>query len=196
MHKTHKIIRRGLLILDCTAKTERKSEGNLIYELMRILDYDRKLSLKRPLKIKRKDTFLKKLNNTNAYSIHISSHGDHDEKGTYFALPFGGKVYAGHLKDLWENRNLREKPRLLALSACFTGSEDLIKAFSDAGCQYCIAPKKDPFWHDAALFWTKFYTVLFFECLKSSPWIAFKKTQEILPTLSGNWTFFKWGKQR
>ncbi|MEM1540824.1 MAG: hypothetical protein QXJ07_05530 [Candidatus Bathyarchaeia archaeon] len=117
------------------------------------------------------------------YTIHISSHRYYNEKGTYSALPFSGKVYARDVEGLWKQRRPR-KVKIACLSACFTGREDMIKAFSKAGCQYCIAPKKDPFRHDAVLFWTKFYTVLLLECPNSSPWIAFKKdTGNITKTL-------------
>ena len=198
-HKTrqrqYRRIRRSLLILDCTRKKEKRSEGKLVFELMRILDYDEEVEIEGPLEIRRKSDFFDELDETELYSIHISSHGGHDEKGSYFDLPFGGKVYASDLEGLWENRPISKTPQLIALSACYAGRGDLIKAFSDAGCRYCIAPRKDPYWHNAALFWMKFYTVLFFEKRKSSPWIAFRNTKGALPVISRNWSFFEHGEE-
>ena len=193
--KEYSKIRRSLLILDCTAKKENRSEGKLVFELMRILDYDRRINVQGPIVVRKKSEFGKSLEKAEAYSIHISSHGYYDEKGSYFALPFGGKVYASDLEGLWKDRLKGKIPKLIALSACYTGRRDLIEAFSRAGCRYCIAPSKDPWWHNAALFWSKFYTVLFLERRKGSPWIAFRNTKRTLPKVSRNWKFFERGEE-
>ena len=198
-HKTkqreYRRIRRSLLIVDCTAKKEKRSEGKLVFELMRILDYDAEVRIEGPLEIRKKSGFFDALDETEAYSVHISSHGNYDDKGSYFCLPFGGRVYASDLEGLWEHRSRSKTPQLVALSACYAGRGDLIEAFSDAGCRYCIAPRKDPYWHNAALFWTKLYTVMFLEKRKSSPWIAFRNTRRALPVISRNWRFFEYGEE-
>lgn len=193
--KEYRRIRMSLLILDCTAEKEKRSEGKLVFELVRILDYDQEISMKKPLKIRKKSDFIESLNKADAYTVHISSHGHRDESGSYFDLPFGGKVYARDLECLWEDRPKSKTPKLLALSACYTGRSDLIETFSKAGCRYCIAPAKDPYWHDAALFWSKFYTVLFWGRRKSSPWVAFRDTNRALPLLTGKWKFFDRGEE-
>lgn len=197
--KEYRKIRRNLLILDCTAKKEKRSEGKLVFELLRIVDYDEEVNIEAPLWIGEKSDFLAELERTEAYSIHISSHGGHDRKGSYLILPYGGKVYASDLEGLWEDRSGSKTPKLIALSVCYAGHGDLIEAFYKAGCRYCIAPHKDPYFHDAAMFWMKFYTVLYLrehgKKRRSSPWIAFRNTKKALPKVSKIWRFFDRGEE-
>jgi len=162
---------------------------------MRILDYDETIRIQGPLEIRKKSDFVEALEKTEAYSIHISSHGHRDKKGSYFDLPFRGKVYGTDLEGLWEDRSRSKIPKLVALSTCYAGRSDLIEAFSKAGCRYCIAPTKDPYWHDAALFWMRFYTSLFLKRRKSSPWVAFRNTRRALPVVARNWRYFEDGKE-
>lgn len=95
------------------------------------------------------------------------------------------------------SRKRYETPNLVVLSACEAGHVDMVRAFSHAGCRYCIAPLHDPFFEDAAIFLTLFYKLLVGE--KSSPWIAFKNTMtglsQGLPRLSGAWSFYEWGEK-
>lgn len=195
--KEYRRIRSNFLILDCNAKKEKRSEGKLVFELLRIVDYGQEVNIEGPLWIGKKSDFFAELERTEAYSIHISSHGGHDKEGSYLKFPYGGKVYAKNLEGLWEDRSERKTPILIALSACYAGHEDLIKAFSDAGCRYCIAPRKGPFWHNAALFWMKFYTVLYLreggKKRRSGPWIAFRNAKKALPKESKKWSFFDRG---
>lgn len=82
------------------------------------------------------------------------------------------------------------------LSACETGHVDMVRAFSDAGCQYCIAPLHETSWEDAVVFSTLLYKLLIGE--RMSPWV-FKKTvfgiSNALPRLSGAWSFYEWGEK-
>jgi hypothetical protein len=77
------------------------------------------------------------------------------------------------------------------------GHMDMIRAFSDTGCQHCIAPLHETLWEDAAVFSTFFYKLLIGE--ERSPWVSFKKTilgiSNTLPRLSGSWNFYKWGEK-
>jgi len=197
--KEYRQLRSGLLILDFTARKERRSEGKLVFELMRIVDYDEEVKIDGPFEIRRKSDFFDELAETDAYSIHISSHGGYDKNGSYIILPYGGKVYARDLEGLWGDRSKAEIPKLIALSACYAGRGDLIEAFSKAGCRYCIAPSKDPYWHNAALFWVEFYTVLYLRSnarrRRSSPWIAFRNTRRALPEVSRIWSLFDNGAE-
>jgi CHAT domain-containing protein len=108
-----------------------------------------------------------------------------------------GKVYSNELIDLWIAKKASQIPRLVVLSACEAGHIDMVRAFSDAGCRYCIAPLHDTYFEDSATFLTIFYRLLIGE--KNSPWIAFKNATlgvaVSIPQLSGAWSFYEWGEK-
>jgi len=58
----------------------------------------------------------------------------------------------------------------------------MVRAFSHAGCRYCIAPLHDTFFEDAAIFLALFYKFLVGE--KSSPWIIQEYDDWIVPRFS------------
>ena len=127
------------------------------------------------------------------YTIHVSSHGEIDNNGkTYLALSYG-KLYSEDIAGLWKDFKEKDRPLLLVLSACCAGNQDLIAAFSENGCRYCIAPKDYVNWEHAALFSTFFYTYLFLEQMR--PVTAFRKVIRSLPKLSGKWKIFDRGKE-
>lgn len=68
----------------------------------------------------------------------------------------------------------------------------MVRAFSDAGCKYCIAPLKDTSFEDAAVFLAVFYKLIIGE--KKTPWIAFRNSivglSQSLPKLSEAWSFY------
>jgi len=188
--------RTRLLILECTSESkEGMSEGRLLRELMRILGFEKRTRL---AVISDKNSFLRELEEVGEPHLHISAHGDFDSsRGTWINIPCGEKVYSSDLHDLWEARARSKIPKLVVLSACKTGHVDMVRSFSDAGCQYCIAPLHETSWEDAAVFSTFFYKLLIGE--GRSPWVSFKKTifgiSTALPRLSGAWSFFKWGEK-
>jgi hypothetical protein len=184
-----------LLILECTSESrEKMSEGMLLWELMRILGFGRRTKF---LSIENKDSFFRKLEGVQESYLHISAHGDFDPaKGTRIDLPRKAKVYSSDLVDLWNNKTRFKIPKLVVLSACETGHVDMVRAFSDAGCQYCVAPLHETSWEDAAVFSTLLYKLLIGEGM--SPWVSFKKSisiSDILPRLSGIWSFYEWGEK-
>jgi hypothetical protein len=185
-----------LIILECTSESKEKmSEGTLLWELMRILGFGNRTKL---LLIENKDSFLRKLERIQEPYLHISAHGDFDQaKGTRIDLPYKAEIYSSDLVGLWKKKAKSNIPRLIVLSACETGHIDMVRAFSDAGCQYCIAPLHETLWEDAALFSTLLYKLLIGE--RMSPWISFKKANigisNVLPRLSGAWSFYEWGKK-
>lgn len=185
-----------LVILECTSETQEKmSEGMLLRELMRILGFGDRTKL---LPIENKDGFLRKLERIQEPYLHISAHGDFDPtKGTRINLPRQGKIYSSDLVGLWEDKARYKIPRLVVLSACETGHVDMVRAFSDAGCQYCIAPLHETSWEDAVVLSTLLYKLLIGE--RMSPWVSFKKTvlgiANALPRLSGAWSFYEWGEK-
>jgi hypothetical protein len=185
-----------LVILECTSESrEKMSEGMLLRELMRILGFGNRTRLS---SIKNKDSFLRKLEAIQEPYLHISAHGDFaPARGIRIDLPHKAKIYSSDLVGLWKNKARSRIPRLVVLSACETGHVDMVSAFSDAGCQYCIAPLHETLWEDAAVFSTLLYKLLIGE--RMSPWVSFKKTtigiSNVLPRLSGAWSFYEWGEK-
>jgi hypothetical protein len=185
-----------LVILECTSEAQEKmSEGMLLRELMRILGFGKRTRL---LSIENKDSFLRKLKGIQEPYLHISAHGDFDPaKGTRINLPHKANIYSSNLVSLWKDKARSRIPRLVVLSACETGHVDMVRAFSNAGCQYCIAPLHETSWEDAAVFSTLLYKLLIGE--RMSPWVSFKKTNvsisNVIPRLSGAWSFYEWGEK-
>jgi len=188
--------RARLFILECISESkERMSEGRLLWELMRILGFEKRTKFRI---ITDKNSFFEELEEMGEPYLHISAHGDFDPtEGTWINIPSREKVYSNDLRDLWKNKARSKIPKLVVLSACKTGHVDMVRAFSDAGCQYCIAPLSETLWEDTAVFITLFYKLLIGE--GRSPWVSFKKTilgiSNALPRLSGAWSFYEWGEK-
>jgi len=188
--------RARLLILECTSEPkEGMSEGRLLWELMRILGFEKRTRFRA---IRSKNGFLREIKEMGEPYLHISAHGDFDPaEGSWINIPSGSKVYSSDLRGIWEGKARSKVPRLVVLSACKLGHVDMMRAFSDAGCQYCIAPLSETLWEDAAVFSTLFYKLLIGE--GRSPWVSFKKTifgiSNALPKLSGAWSFYKWSEK-
>jgi CHAT domain-containing protein len=185
-----------LLILECAFENKEKmSEGWLLWELMRILRYEKRTNLKI---IGGSNRLLEELKNTEERFIHISAHGDvHHTRGVFLKTPRKGKIFSSDLSGIWAGRKRSEIPTLVVLSACEAGHVDMVRAFSNEGCRYCLAPLKETFFEDAAVFLALFYKLLIGE--ESSPWVAFKNTMTGLsqgfPKLSGAWSFYEWGQK-
>ena len=185
-----------LLILECTLESkERMSEGWLLWELMRILRYKDRTSFVNP---RGKKHFLKELENAGVRCLHVASHGRYSRlRGTYLKTPRRGRVYSSELRDLWKGKGSRAVPELVVLSACKAGHVDMVRAFSEAGCRYCVAPLHEVLWEDAAVFLVMFYKLLLGE--NSTPWMAFKNAvvglSTVLPKISGAWSFYEWGNK-
>lgn len=188
--------KKKLLIIECTSKSkEGMSEGLLLKELMRILGFGKRT---RFASIKSKNNFLDRLQKIEEPYLHISAHGDFDPaEGTSINVPHNGKVFPTDLTNLWQGKQTSRTPKLVVLSACETGHVDMVRAFSDAGCRYCIAPLHETYWEDAAVFSTMLYKLLIGE--KKSPWVSFKNTllaiSGALPRLTGSWSFYEWGEK-
>jgi hypothetical protein len=197
--KEQRRIREKLLIVECTSEAkEDKSESLLLNELIRILEPATK---PRTVQVRGRKPFLDELEGADELFIHISAHGKFRKGrrvcGTRIYFPSGKSVYSNDLKKLWTGRRNSKKPKLILLSACQTGQQDMAKAFYEAGCRYLIAPEDDVYWFDAAIFLAVFYTLLLVE--NHTPWVSFKKTvyglKQIFPNLSGKWRFYDKGKK-
>lgn len=198
--KEMKKVKKRLLIVECTSESEEdKSESSLLIELIRILE-PTPMEL-RIVKVRGRSGFLRELENSNELCIHISAHGKHRKgkraRGTFIYFPSGKRVDTNDLKRVWAGRSISKKPRLVVLSACETGHQDMARALYEAGCRYFIAPVHDTYWFDAAIFLTIFYRLLFVE--GHGPWVAFKKTdyalKRIFPNLTGAWSFYDRGQK-
>ena len=118
--------RAKLLILECASENKEKmSEGLLLWELMRILGYEKRTNLKM---ISGPNRLIEELENAEGRYIHISAHGDvHQTRGTYLKTPRKGKVYSSDLSGMWANRKKSEIPSLVVLSACEAGHIDMVR---------------------------------------------------------------------
>ncbi len=184
--------RPSLLILELTSENkEGKSEGWLLWELMRILELKKHVRFE---KASGKRAFFNLLNNARENYIHIGAHGIRHRGKTCLLTPREAKIFPEELEDLWINR--RKRPELVVLSACYAGHIDLVKPFTEAGCRYVIAPLHETYWDDAALFSTIFYKSLLGE--KKTPWISYKRAilgvKAAFSKLSGAWRFYENGK--
>nr|MDO8081713.1 CHAT domain-containing protein [Candidatus Freyarchaeota archaeon] len=174
---------------------EKKSEGKLLYELMRILGYEDETIF---IRIVGRNHLIEELENVEEKYVHISAHGEYHKKlGTCLETPRNGRVYHSDLEDIWIDKKKSEIPELVVLSACQAGHVDMARAFYIVGCKYCLAPLNEILFEDAAVFLTLFYKLLIGE--QKSPWIAFKNIKyglsQILPTLSGAWSFYERGEK-
>jgi len=196
--RTYRKIRNGISFLDCTVRCREKcSEGEFLGKYMEILNHQLRALNKKEVELEILRLYGSRkvkeaLKYADHFTIHISSHGDVDKNGrTYLDLSHG-RLYAEDLRDLWKDFKKSERPLLLVLSACGSGHKDLIRALSENGCRYCIAPVFDVNWEHAALFSTFFYTYLFLEQMR--PVTTFRKTIRSLPELSGKWKLYDKGK--
>jgi len=182
----------SLLILELTPESvEDKSEGWLLWELMRILGLRKYVRFP---KVKGKEDFLNLLDDASEDYIHIGAHGVRYRRRTSLLTPRKAQIFPEDLKGLWVTK--RKKPELVVLSACYAGHSDLVKSFSEAGCRYIIAPLHETYWDDAALFSAIFYKILLGE--RKSPWISYKRAMRgvkaAFSDLSGAWRFYRYGK--
>ena len=88
--------RAKLLILESASENKEKmSEGWLLWELMRILGYEKRTNLKI---IGGSNRLLEELKNAEERFIHISAHGDfHQTRGAFLKTPRKGKVFSSDL---------------------------------------------------------------------------------------------------
>lgn len=201
--RTYRKIREGISFLDCTIKSREKcSEVAFLEEYMQILNHQLRAERKKEVDFDSQLIYGKRrlkeaFENAYYYTIHVSSHGEFDKKKRMTYLDTSrGRLYSGDLKlkpGLWSELEDKYKPLLLVLSACGAGHKDLISAFAEAGCRYCVAPVLDTNWEHAALFSTFFYTYLFLK--RNRPTVAFSNTIDAMPELTGKWKIFDRGKE-
>jgi len=198
--KEWKKMKKSLLILDCTSqRREGKSEGVLLSELIDILNAKTHGPHVRKdfVEAHNRDSFHSNLKNSDHGVIHISAHGEYSEKGgPRIYLASGASIRLDELGGIGLTKNTSKIQRLVFLSACEAGQDQLAAAFLSLGCRYFIAPKDEVYWYDAATFLTIFYRLLLVERHKS-PWVAFRTTnralKNVFPRFSGSWRYFEDG---
>lgn len=191
---------RSFLVLECTPKKDNLSEGTFLNELVEMVNgkpHGPHIQ-NRFVEASNRDNFIGALRDAEEGIIHISAHGGNSaEKGPIISLASTAEIKISELEELW--RKDPNKSRLIFLSACEVGQEDLAKAFRENGIRYFIAPAEKVYWYDAATFLAIFYRLLLVEKNKS-PWMAFRTTTRFIkkafPTFSGKWRFFENGDER
>jgi len=178
-----------LSILDLTSETkEGMSEGWLLWELMRILGYEKNVSFEY---VRGKRHFLHLVNDVKGDYVHIGAHGEVESGTTGLITPRGATIKPEDLEGIWKRR--KRKPRLVVISACEAGHKDLVNAFTNLGVKNVIAPLHDTDWEDAAVFLTLFYTLLISE--EHTPWVSYRNAicgyRQAFRKLSGAWRFYK-----
>lgn len=135
----------------------------MLKELMRILGFEKRTRFK---VIRSKRNLIGILGEMEKPYLHISAHGDFDhKKGTSIRISKRAKIYPYEVNDLWVDKRGSAIPKLVVLSACQMGHIDMLRAFSNAGCRFCVAPLNETSWEDAAAFSTIFYKLLIGEKL-------------------------------
>jgi hypothetical protein len=185
-----------LLILELTSENfEGKSEGKLLYELMRVFEHGDRVEYRKTLG---KEVFLRALEDAEHEYIHVSTHGIVGTKGTGLEIQRRKngrfmRVRARDLQGLWKDKE--KVPKLVVLSACHAGHKDMIHALTSAGCGSIIAPIRETDWGYAAAFSALFYEGLIDH--GKSPWVSFKNARlgmdAAFPRSPGRWRFYKNG---
>jgi len=142
-------LKHKVLILECIPLKERKNEGVIMNDFMRLI-YEDKVDLER---VKFKKDFFSKLKNNRYKYIHISSHGEQDEFGDYYIETPGGKISP---EEFDEKSGFRS--RICFISACSLGKKKFAETFwNNAKPSILIAPQRDITFIDAATFWIMLY---------------------------------------
>jgi len=108
-----------LLILELTSESmEDKSEGWLLWELMRILGLKRKVRFE---KVRGKRHFFELLQDAREDYIHIAAHGEYRSGRTRLLTPKGAEILPEELENLWVGRRkgLRKNKDWRGISYCF-----------------------------------------------------------------------------
>ena len=196
--------RARLLILECTKSSEeKKSEGKLLFELMKILGFKPPLTTlkhvrgKHDFRLKIQEVY--KDVDAPTY-LHISAHGASNKDKTWIEVPSTDRKRRIYSYQISEWLSKRTKPfHLVFLSACEIGHSEMAKALYQAGCRYYIGPLHEVEWEDATIFSALYYRLLLRGPVYS-PWISFRNTyralSKALPRFKGGWSFFERGNKR
>jgi hypothetical protein len=130
-------------ILEMHLSKDHASEGEFLAEYFRVLGVQAEL-----IPIRSRVRLKEELTRPGAGYIHISAHGGVTDQGTSFWISDWSWLSAGELVDF--RRSLQG--RVVVATACQTGKADMGRRLLALGCKYYIAPRRDTYWADAAVF--------------------------------------------
>jgi len=186
------MVAKSLNIFDLTSeRKEKKSEGWLLWELMRILELDNRTSFEY---VRGRRHFFEMLNSNRAQYLHIGAHGSRVGRNTGLQTALNATISTKEITEKWIKK--QSIPSLLVMSACQSGHIDMVRTFSEMGVKYVVAPLNDTYWEDAAVFLTLFYKLLLSD--GKSPWISYRNAicgyKEAFRKISGAWRFYNKGE--
>lgn len=144
-------LKKGVYIIECVPQKEDKREGKLIYEFLNMFP-----KIKKKIEfcqVKGKTDFFDTLYENNSKVVHISCHGDTDNKGNFYMIMPKGEIYPS---EFYENNGL--KGRNVVITGCLLGHADFAKEFlKTTQAESLIAPKNDITFPDSAMWCVNFY---------------------------------------
>ncbi len=140
---------KKVLYLECIPKKYERNEGTIIHEFVNLM-FKNKVYLNR---VRSKIDLFKKLKDNRYKYIHISCHGEFDENDDYYMEMPKGKIYP----DEFDNKS-GIKNRICFISACSLGKKSFVQTlYEEASPHILIAPQRDIFFVDSAVFWIILY---------------------------------------
>ena len=177
-----------LLIMECTPKGDKASEGEILKRFLTLPDFidDVKINL---VEYTNKSDFLNYLYrhiclNRDYNLIHLSGHGWVEDKETaFFYLPRGSVKPDEFPRDCFMGTNV-------GISACELGKTAFIDPFIKQTCPVTIlGPQKVVNFSDACLFWINYYSRILHHNYK--PLTAYQKTiYSLKKDVRGSFQFF------
>jgi len=186
--------KNGVLIIETTFESrEHMSEAKHLRELLRIYNWNG-TTKSYIARVRSKKEFLERLAAAKQWTVHISAHGKYVGRNkTILSTGIWSETSSEEFRTLWINKKHR-LPKLMVMSACEAGHQDMANALSDAGFKHFIAPLHETEWHDAAVFNTLFY--YYYSASGLSARQAFQATKKKAPNLTGVWSYFENGRKK
>ncbi len=175
--------RRRLLIIECIPKWEKKNEGLVLYEFLRMTTPG---LLPLPPRIKSsKQALIRYLQYKDLGKfgyVHLSGHGY--AKECIFSTPKGGLTPDEFPMNCFTNK-------VVTLSACSLGGEDFMNRFMDrTSAKYVVAPRENVDFVEAALWYVTFYYHMLHN--RRSPDQSYNLTKKALKNIGGDFKFWEW----
>ncbi len=142
-------LKKGVYIIECVPQKDDMREGAVLYEFLNMvipnrIEYD---------DVKNKNDFFDKLNTNKSKVVHISCHGNTDDKGNFCMVMPKGNILP---EEFLENDRL--KGRNVVITGCFLGRKDFADEFLQrTQAESLIAPMNIINFEDSALWCVNFY---------------------------------------
>lgn len=178
-----------LLILECTPKGDKDSEGLILKKYLTLPDHHDHVNVKL-IEYTNKTDFLNYLDrhiclNSEYNFIHLSGHGCVENKNiANFYLPRGSVQPDEFPRDCFMGTHV-------GISACELGKAAFINPFIKQTCPISLlGPQKAVNFSDACLFWINYYSlILHYNCM---PVTSYWKTVNFLKKrITGSFQFFE-----